>query len=294
LEDIISKKGGYIMKSEVLELRHKEILFEKLKQVETKISEYSFANLFLFRNNHKYNVIYDKEIFIEGVSYDNKKYLMPTVEIFKLDRLYLKEIARGYDFIFPIDEKWLDYFDDDFEYHFRDGDTDYIYTVEKISTFKGRKLHKKRNLLKQFITNYSYESKPLLKDNLVDAIDILDTWLEEIGEDPNKTDYYQCKEALNLMDELVICGIIYYAENEPAGFILGEEIDSETFVLHFAKGKRKFKGAYQFIYNDFAKRLPKKYKYLNFEQDLGKMALRVAKSSYVPDFMYKKYRVSLK
>ncbi|MCB4205483.1 DUF2156 domain-containing protein [Deferribacteraceae bacterium V6Fe1] len=282
------------MKSEKLELNHRELLFDRLKQVDTKISEYSFANLFLFRNNHKYNVVFDDEIFIEGVTYDDKKYIMPTAEVSKIDKNYLKSIAKNYDFIFPIDEKWLNYFDEDFEFTFRDGDTDYIYTVEKISTLKGRKLHKKRNLLKQFITSYEYESRPLLKEYLQDANDILDVWLADIEELPEKTDYFQCKEALNLMDELSVCGIIYYADDEPAGFVLGEEIDEETFVLHFAKGKRKFKGVYQFIYNDFAKRLPKKYKLLNFEQDLGKMALRVAKSSYVPDFMYKKYRVSLK
>jgi len=282
------------VKSEKLGLKHRELLFDRLKRVDTKISEYSFANLFLFRNNHKYNVIFDDEIFVEGITFDGKKYIMPTIEVSKIDKNYLKSMVKEYDFIFPIDEKWLNNFDENYEFTFRDGDTDYIYTVEKISTLKGRKLHKKRNLLKQFITSYEYESRPLLKEYLEDANDILDVWLSDIEEVPEKTDYFQCKEALNLMDELSICGIIYYADDEPAGFILGEEIDDETFVLHFAKGKRKFKGVYQFIYNDFAKRLPKKYKLLNFEQDLGKMALRVAKSSYVPDFMYKKYRVSLK
>jgi len=282
------------VKSEKLGLEHRELLFDRLKRIDTKISEYSFENLFLFRNNHKYNVIFDDEIFVEGITFDDKKYIMPTTEVSKIDKNYLKSMAKDYDFIFPIDEKWLSNFDENYEFTFRDGDTDYIYTVEKISTLKGRKLHKKRNLLKQFITSYEYESRPLLKDYLEDANDILDVWLSDIEEIPEKTDYFQCKEALNLMDELSICGIIYYANDEPAGFILGEEIDDETFVLHFAKGKRKFKGVYQFIYNDFAKRLPKKYKLLNFEQDLGKMALRVAKSSYVPDFMYKKYRVSLK
>jgi hypothetical protein len=33
---------------------------------------------------------------------------------------------------------------------------------------------------------------------------------------------------------------------------------------------------------------------MNFEQDLGKLELRIAKSSYVPDMMVKKYRVRIK
>jgi hypothetical protein len=282
------------MRYEELSLSHKDLLFDRLKNIETKIAEYSFANLYLFRNNHKYKVLFDKEIFIEGITYDEKKYIMPTTSIYEIDREYLKNLLQEYDFIFPIDEKWLDYFDENFEYFFKDGDTDYIYTVEKISTFKGRKLHKKRNLLKQFVSSYEYEVRPLLNEYVEDAYNILDTWLQDVEELPEDTDYYQCKEALNLMDILVLCGIIYYADGSPAGFILGEEVDDETFGLHFAKAKREFKGVYQFIYNDFAKRLPKKYKFLNFEQDLGKRALRIAKSSYIPDFLYKKYRVSLK
>lgn len=282
------------MRYEELSLLHKDLLFDRLKKIETKIAEYSFANLYLFRNNHKYKVLFDKEIFIEGITYDKKKYIMPTKSIYEIDKTYLTDLLQNYDFVFPIDEKWLDYFDESFECFFKDGDTDYIYTVEKISTFKGRKLHKKRNLLKQFVSSYEYEVRPLLKEYVEDAYDVLDTWIQDVEELPENTDYYQCKEALNLMDILVLCGIIYYADGKPAGFILGEEVDEETFGLHFAKGKREFKGVYQFMYNDFAKRLPKKYKFLNFEQDLGKRALRIAKSSYIPDFMYKKYRVSLK
>jgi len=282
------------MRYEELSLLHKDLLFDRLKKIKTKIAEYSFANLYLFRNNHKYKVLFDKEIFIEGITYDKKKYIMPTKSIYEIDKKYLADFLQNYDFVFPIDEKWLDYFGESFECFFKDGDTDYIYTVEKISTFKGRKLHKKRNLLKQFVSSYEYEVRPLLKEYVKDAYDVLDTWIQDVGELPENTDYYQCKEALNLMDILVLCGIIYYADGKPAGFILGEEVDEETFGLHFAKGKREFKGVYQFMYNDFAKRLPKKYKFLNFEQDLGKRALRIAKSSYIPDFMYKKYRVSLK
>lgn len=282
------------MEFEDLGIKHKNLLYDRLKGIDTKISEYSFANLYLFRKNHRYRVCYGEDIFIEGTTYDDQKYIMPTCDPDKLDLGYLKNIMKDYDFLFPIDEKWLGLFDEDFEYYYKDGDTDYIYTVEKISTFIGRKLHKKRNLLKQFLESYSHEAKPLLNEYVGDAFNILDEWMSDVEESPEKTDYFQCKEALNLMDELIICGIIYYADDEPAGFILGEELNDETFVLHFAKGKRKFKGIYQFIYNNFAKVLPKKYHFLNFEQDLGKTALRIAKSSYVPDYMHKKYRVKLK
>ena len=108
------------------------------------------------------------------------------------------------------------------------------------------------------------------------------------------TDYAACREALDRYDELVLCGGIYYAEGEPAGFVLGEEVSDETFVLHFAKARTRFKGIYQFMFNNFAKILPPKYKYLNLEQDLDKENLRVFKASYLPDVMMRKARVRLK
>jgi len=91
----------------------------------------------------------------------------------------------------------------------------------------------------------------------------------------------------------VLCGGIYYVEGEPAGFIIGEEINDTTFALHFAKGRRKFKGIYQYMYNQFANILPKKYTHVNFEQDMGNLALKIAKASYHPERMVRKYRVRL-
>jgi hypothetical protein len=205
----------------------------------------------------------------------------------------LKKLQKECDFFFPVHEDWLKFFEPHgIEYSFRDGDTDYIYTTEKMCTYKGRKLHKKRNLLKQFKENYTAKAYQIDKSNLSDAKYILDKWQESSGMSKEETDYYACCEALELFDELCICGGIYYInDGEPGGFIMGEELTDDTYVLHFAKGLRNFKGIYQYLYNDFANILPRRYMYINFEQDLGKMALRMAKTSYIPDLLVKKYRM---
>ena len=132
------------------------------------------------------------------------------------------------------------------------------------------------------------------ESNIEDAKLVLEKWLEDVDMEIDETDYNACKEALEKKKELGLCGVVYYSDEEPSGFILGEGLNSETFVMHFAKGLRKFKGIYQFMYNSFAKKLPKHYEYINFEQDLGKLALKIAKSSYVPDLMLRKYRMKLK
>jgi len=264
--------------------------------VNTRLSEYSFANIFLFRDKHDYEVLLCKELpLIKGKTYDGKTFIMPAYDILEHGLDCLLDVKDEADFFFPFDEARVKAFESlPVEISYEDGDSDYIYTSEKMCTYKGRKLHKKRNLLKNFKLDYDHYSKPLTpQDNIEDARYILDKWQEDIPATIEETDYKACLEVLHLYKELAVCGIVYYAEGKPAGFVMGEELNPETFVLHFAKGIRDFRGIYQFMYNSFAKVLPEKYKYINFEQDLGKTALRMAKTSYVPDKIDKKYRVQL-
>ena len=283
------------MRVEKLSIGHKDLLVPRLKAVRASLSEFTFANLYLFRANHDYEVIFDNEIFIKGISYDGHAYLMPTSDVRRLDTAYFKELMRGVEFLFPLPEEWLGAFNPaEFDVVFADGDADYVYTVDKMSTYQGRRLHKKRNLLKQFLENHTHDARPLTNDRLDEARFILNDWLAASEMKKEDTDYGPCLEALDRYEELVLCGGIYYADNEPAGFVLGEELGPETFVLHFAKARTKFKGIYQYVFNNFARILPPSYKYLNLEQDLDKENLRVFKSSYLPAVLLKKARVSLK
>lgn len=284
------------MISEPLAFRHKDLLHERLRKIHSQISEYSFPNLYLFRDAHSYEVVTgNDEIFIRGLTYDGHPYLMPTRELRDGDADNLAKMLETVDFLFPIPEAWLPFFDERlFEFSQKQGDMDYVYTVERMSSYRGRNLHQKRNLLKQYLANYRHEDVPLTEDRKGDAFFILDEWFRESGQSGGDTDYGSTAEALKLSEELLLCGGIYYADNEPAGFILGEEITPETFVVHFAKARKKFKGVYQYMFNSFAKILPVKYTYLNLEQDLEREALRIAKGSYMPAYLLKKVRVSLR
>jgi len=242
-----------------LTLEHKDILYNDLRSVDTKISEYSFSNLYLFRERHKYKLLENNNNYILGRTFDNIEYIMPAFDLTITGAEEICTLAKELKkIIFPVDERWLELFKNfDIKVWCEEADRDYIYTLEKMCTYKGRKLHKKRNLLKQFIQNYSHTAKPLIKEEVDNAKIILDEWINDSGMDIIETDYYPCLEALNLLDTLVLCGIIYYVDNKPAGFILGEEIHADTFAIHFAKANKKYKGIYQFMYNNFAKILPK-------------------------------------
>ena len=283
------------LSEEKLNLSHKKILDERLRKTGLKISEYSFANLYLFREAHDYHLLSDDEdLYIKGISYSGVPFIMPCREIKAGDMKRVKDLMEEYGDLFPIPEAWLENFNgDEFEITFDQGESDYISLIDDIKTYSGKKLHNKKNLLNQFEAMYSHDALPLTADRVADAIKILDKWQEGAGS-PEETDYFPCKEGLELYEELELCGGIFYADNKAAGFILGEEINCSIFALHFAKGVPGVKGLYQYMYNRFALIMPEKYCCFNFEQDLGLESLRRAKSSYKTSELIKKYRVRLK
>lgn len=284
------------MKSEILELSHREILHPRLKGMKLNLSEYGFANLYLFRHFHQYEVLFDRdEVFVRGVTYDGGTYIMPTRDLREYDAAYVRELMKHANFLFPLPEEWLPLFpEEQFTASSYEGDTDYVYTTEKLQTYAGRKLHKKRNLLKQFHQSYQSEIHPLTDDRMDDAHEVLTRWSQYTDTPLAQTDYSACKEALFLMRELELCGGIFYADGEPAALLMGEELREDTWVIHFAKADIKFKGVYQFLFNTVAQILPGRYMWVNFEQDLGSPTLRQAKSSYYPDMLLQKYRISLR
>ena len=285
------------MEFETLEYAHRARLAPILRAKNSYLSEYSFTNAYLFRNPHKYQVaVSDGCTFLHGVTYDNKTYMMPVCPLEIIPTSKLIEMGAHVDFFFPIQEEWLSFFPEDkFSYTFLEGDSDYIYLTERLATMAGRKLSKKRNLLKQYNEGYKIEDYELTLDRFEDAKYILDIWEKDIQSMENHgTDYAETLEALEKMNEFNLRGMISYADNKPSGFVLGEELNDESFALHFAKGIREYKGIYQHLYNAFSQRMLPQYKYMNFEQDLGKDTLRQAKSTYYPDEMRKKYRVALK
>jgi uncharacterized protein len=278
-----------------LSLEHRKILFEPLHAIGSEISEYSFANLYLFRREHDYRVVTGDELLIRGRMRDGMKYVMPVRNVRNISSGSLKNAIETDGMMFPIPEEWLAVFDpEQYAISSNDADSDYIHKIAKLATYAGNNLHGQRNLVNQFLRRYGSNAFPLTKERLVDARVILDAWQNEAGVLRDETDYEACKEAIALYDDLVLCGAIYYADSEPAGFIIGEELNNATFALHFAKARRKFSGVYQYMFSQLATVMPSRYTAFNFEQDLGIESLRRAKSSYHPEKMIRKFRISLR
>lgn len=284
------------MKTEPLTIDHAGLLFDKLKNINVDLSEYSFSNLFLFRQKHDYKIIHGNyDTYIGGITYDGITYIMPTSDLRFADENVikeLKELSAGYGMIFPVPDVWLPFFENDnYEVSHNVDDADYVFSSSKLATFPGRKLHGKRNLLHQFMSLYTPTMKLFDNETLGEARKIMEIWQNESGLSENETDYKPTMEALDNFRNLKLCGAVFYTDGSPSGFLVGEEINNNMYGIHFAKARKDIKGIYQYMFSQCSSIHIEKYEFINLEQDMGKETLRSAKSSYQPDRMAAKYRL---
>lgn len=282
---------------EKLELSHKEQIGERLEKIGYSLSEYCFSNLYLFRDTHKYEIMFTKDsFFIKGESYDKKIFLMPGCGLESKCEEHIKSFLEeidDVDMIYPIPHELISSFPEhQFSFECLESDLDYVYEKDKLQFYPGRKLQSKRNLVKQHRTIYERNVVPLKSAESVEAAKmILDSWQEAMPLEKSDTDYEACLNALCLIEELDLEGFLFYSDGKPSGFTLGGKISDEMYGLHFAKGDKDVKGLYQYMFSKTAELIDENYKYMNLEQDLGQLSLRRMKSSYKPEFMAKKYRI---
>jgi uncharacterized protein len=288
--------ADYPLSSE-LALDQRSTLHPLFQALGNGISEFTFANLYLFRKAHHYRVSRlldglhvitgrDGDSETEGSSFFMLPFGLPSREILgdlfaRFGGMKAATEAQSIELIrmgYRVEED-------------RDN-FDYIYSRVELSTLPGPKFHKKKNQINKFRRSFQAEGKPLLEEYLPQALEVLDAW-RATRDDPG--DYEAAREALVRAEELQLCGGIYYVEGKPVAYTLGEENARGTsFVIHFEKAIHadRYGGIYQFINQVFASILPEKYDTINREQDLGDEGLRQAKESYNPTGFVKKFRVS--
>ena len=276
----------------------KNEIHPKLSLTPDGVSEFSFGGLYLFKQRYRYMVskLEDKTLIFSGVQPPSaqggeaKKFFMTPCAA--PGRGILEELFKSHDYWKNISEsvlipdrerleEWGVEFAED-----RDN-FDYLYLRTDLALLPGKKYHKKRNLVAQFLKSYTHEEKPLTPELVPEAMNVLENWRAGKGVEG---DYAACREALELFGELNMKGLLLYIDDKPAGWCLGEPIArGRMFTIHFEKGLETYKGIYQFINQAFAASLPEYFTHINREQDLGDEGLRQAKMTYRPSGFVRKY-----
>ena len=276
----------------------KSEMYPELSLAPDGISEFTFAGLYLFRKRYQYRVsaLEDRSLIISGIQPPHaegeearKFFLTPNAAPGKD---VLEELFKTHDYWKNIPESILANGRKNLEEWgieiTEDRDNfDYLYLRTDLADLPGKKYHKKRNLVAQFLKLYTHEEKPFTAELIPDARTILDCWLAcQFGD----ADYKACTEALDLFTEFNLKGMVIYIEGKPAGWCLGESVaQGKIFAIHFEKAVEDYKGIYQFMNQAFASSLPESITHINREQDLGDEGLRQAKMTYRPSGFVCKY-----
>lgn len=287
-----------------IELAHADEVREVLDAMERPISEFSFANLYLFRAAHDYRLSrLGGLLLITARGYDGGRYAFPPWGVGDVEegarKLAAHLAAEGSTpRIYPVPGAMVERFFSSPSWEAtrdRDG-ADYVYSAEKLARLEGGIYHKKKNRLNKYLREVgdSYSYSPLDDSNVGECVALAKGWCEERCDISRPSTFLETEaavEALIMRRELGLSGGVILARGRVEAYCLGEELNPETFVVHFEKGIPGLDGPAQAINRDFCRFLAGRYKYVNREQDLGDPGLRQAKESYNPEFLAEKFVV---
>ncbi|MDR2150396.1 MAG: phosphatidylglycerol lysyltransferase domain-containing protein [Spirochaetaceae bacterium] len=274
-----------------LSLELKTEMHPRLALTPDGVSEYTFSNLYLFRQRYCYRVSKDDAgiLIISGQREGKRFFMTPCAAP---GREVLEDLLKNHDYWKGISDSVLSPQRVRLEQYgitvVEDRDNfDYLYLRTDLAILSGKKYHKKRNLVNTFINSYHYEQQLLTADLIPQAVEVLERWRQDKNEE---ADYAAAREALDRFAELNMKGALYFVDGKPAGWCLGESLaKGRMFAIHFEKGIDEYKGIYQFINQAFAATLPRFFIHINREQDLGDAGMRQAKMTYRPCGFVRKY-----
>lgn len=205
----------------------------------------------------------------------------------------LKEVCPEANLIFSSDE----------------GDSDYIYSVEKMADLPGKAFQKKRNHISKFMRNFAENWQFLFSFNEISAKNVEEMqkiykiWLNS-RKTEKQDDFLNSEEkSINIafkdFNKLKLLAGILYAKGEPIAFLIGSFTSESCINVHFEKCLDEYAdfGALSVLNQQFAKSVKKAFpncQYLNREEDLNIPGLRKSKLSYQPEMLVQKYYGSLK
>jgi uncharacterized protein len=176
---------------------------------------------------------------------------------------------------------------------------DYIYDRESFDSLAGKKYQHKRNHISFFKANYSWTYEKidykdpeaaLVKIGLCKEMNKKWCVMYGCGQDPSLAmETCSVERILSNFLELQLKGGILKVDDQVVAYTIGEELNSDTYIVHIEKAFSSIRGAYPFINQLFVQNQMSDFKYINREDDAGDEGLRSAKLSYRPTYLIEKF-----
>jgi hypothetical protein len=277
------------------------------KRQPPEISEYTFTNLYMWRNYYQFSwKVVDGCLILLSLKDPSKTIIFPPVGeniTSVMAPLYAElkkegkhvECHRVPETMVPgIKQSGLniDVVDDR-------GNWDYVYRTRDLSSLEGPKYADSRKKLSRFNRDHDVEFKKLDAATVGKCLEMQEEWcdLKACKESPGlSVENDAIEDAFEHWKELGFSGCVMVEKDRIIGYALGEWLNPRTMVCHVEKANPRPShfGAYQAINKSFAENCSRGFEFINREQDVGEPGLRRAKESYNPDHMVKKFKILVK
>lgn len=264
--------------------------------------EYCFANNMAWRRLADTVVTFDGDFYVSCSFYGGEPvFTFPTgVRLDESGRgKYLELFSRLYRFaknggasfrvcsVTRENVEWLKEIFPDVQVESDRGGFDYIYNAERFIALSGKSFHGKRGHIKSF-KQHDWSTRTLNSADFEEcALFAADSYSREAGYSA-AVEQFAIHTFFENFDALGLKGMKLYCDGELVGFTVGEQLNSDTFVVHIEKARGDIRGAYPTLANEFAAANAADLKYINREEDMGIEGLRRSKLSYKPEFLLEK------
>jgi hypothetical protein len=285
-----------------IELDDKPVFDELFSRFEPEISEYTFTNLFMWRDHYRFAWrTVEGTLLLLSFADERKIVAFPPVgstlgpaidaatvlatdlglplELHRLPESCLQQLQAEGCSLAATDDR---------------SNWDYVYRQADLSTLQGPDYADMRKKISRFTRDNDWTYKPLDEEAVTECLEFQTDWCtaKACHENPSLHDEdIAIREALDHWQELGFTGGIITAKGKVLAYTLGEALTSTCAVVHVEKGSpaQKAFGAYQAINQQFAKETCKDFEFINREQDLGEPGLRRSKEAYAPVRMVRKH-----
>lgn len=284
------------------------LIWRYLEQEKGRTTDFSYGGVFMWVDFFNYEfAIHDDTLFIKGLVEDNRELPafsmpvgnLPLAESVSLLRDYCNQNGIRLEFS-AVPEYALPEFQtlNPSEVLPLDHWSDYLYDAETLAYLHGKKMGKKRNHVNQFVNLYpTWQFLPLDATTAEAALRFMDIYESEADENEMAAEESRLSRKMIEMiaegDPVMHGGVLLSAPGEICALTIGD-VKGDTLYVHIEKATRKVAGSYEMINKEFASHILEVHpevKFINREDDAGDLGLRLAKESYHPVELLKKFNI---
>ncbi len=272
-----------------LTLKDKPTVDKYIKRIETNLSAYHFAPLFIWKDLFKiYWALIEDNLCL--FYQDKIGIFMPLAPIGNDNDRVIKKCFEIMNYYNPNTEvSRIENISEEIPGRTKLKDTEYLCSPKELAELKGDRYKHKRSSCNHFVRNYPYQVMPYSQSMLKDCLGLYQLWRNQREESNKDVIYRQMLEdsgvsfntALRYANKIGLSGYVVKAAGKVKACSLGYPLNKETFCILFEVCDLRLKGIARFIFREFCRRLSG-YKYINIMGGSDLENLKAVKMSYRP------------